>query len=61
MIESKEIISEFKTLIESSGFDLYGICDAKIPQEDKENILTWVREGKHGKMDWYPKNMDLRL
>ncbi|EKT86902.1 tRNA epoxyqueuosine(34) reductase QueG [Leptospira santarosai] len=61
MIESKEIISEFKTLIESSGFDLYGICDAKIPQEDKENILTWVREGKHGKMVWYPKNMDLRL
>lgn len=61
MIESKEIISEFKTLIKNSGFDLYGICDAKIPQEDKENILTWVQEGKHGKMEWYPKNMDLRL
>ncbi|EMY76492.1 epoxyqueuosine reductase [Leptospira weilii serovar Ranarum str. ICFT] len=61
MIESKEIISEFKTLIENSGFDLYGICDAKIPNEDRENILSWVREGKHGKMEWYPKNMDLRL
>ncbi|TGL76271.1 tRNA epoxyqueuosine(34) reductase QueG [Leptospira yasudae] len=61
MIESKEIISEFKTLIERSGFDMYGICDAKIPQEDRENILTWVAEGRHGKMEWYPKNMDLRL
>ncbi|PJZ30577.1 tRNA epoxyqueuosine(34) reductase QueG [Leptospira kmetyi] len=61
MIESKEIISEFKNLIESSGFDLYGICDAKIPQEDRDNILSWVKDGKHGKMEWYPKNMDLRL
>ncbi|EMJ93197.1 tRNA epoxyqueuosine(34) reductase QueG [Leptospira alstonii] len=61
MIESKEIISEFKTLIENCGFDLYGICEAKIPNEDRENILSWVKEGKHGKMEWYPKNMDLRL
>ncbi|EMN38282.1 hypothetical protein LEP1GSC085_2297 [Leptospira interrogans str. L0996] len=36
MIESKEIISEFKTLIEGSGFDLYGICEANIPEEDRE-------------------------
>lgn len=61
MIESKEIISELAPLIEESGFDLYGICDAKIPEEDQKNILTWVQDGKHGKMDWYPKNMDLRL
>ncbi|UOG57901.1 tRNA epoxyqueuosine(34) reductase QueG [Leptospira noguchii] len=61
MIESKEIISEFKTLIEGSGFDLYGICEAKIPEEDRENILLWVNEGNYGKMEWYPKNMDLRL
>lgn len=61
MIESKEIISEFKTLIERSGFDLYGICEAKVPEEDREKILLWVNKGNHGKMEWYPKNMDLRL
>ncbi|PJZ52586.1 tRNA epoxyqueuosine(34) reductase QueG [Leptospira adleri] len=61
MIESKEIISELAPLIEECGFDLYGICEAAIPEEDQKNILTWVKDGKHGKMDWYPKNMDLRL
>lgn len=49
MIESKEIISEFKTLIESSGFDLYGICDAKIPQEDKETFLPGFRKENMGR------------
>ncbi len=61
MIESKEIISELSPLIEECGFDFYGIGEAVIPETDRKNILTWVQEGKHGKMDWYPKNMDLRL
>ncbi|MBM9575744.1 tRNA epoxyqueuosine(34) reductase QueG [Leptospira sp. 201903070] len=61
MIESKEIISELAPLIEECGFDLFGICEAVIPEEDQKNILSWVQEGKHGKMDWYPKNMDLRF
>ncbi|RHX84959.1 tRNA epoxyqueuosine(34) reductase QueG [Leptospira stimsonii] len=61
MIESKELISELSPLIEECGFDFYGISEAVIPETDRKNILTWVQEGKHGKMDWYPKNMDLRL
>ncbi|XDD51992.1 tRNA epoxyqueuosine(34) reductase QueG [Leptospira sp. WS92.C1] len=61
MLESKELISELGGLIETSGFDLYGICKAIIPEEDKSHILSWVEKGKNGKMDWYPKNMDLRL
>ncbi|MBM9499462.1 tRNA epoxyqueuosine(34) reductase QueG [Leptospira sp. 201903071] len=61
MIESKEIISELTPLIEECGFDLFGICEAVIPEEDQRSILAWVEAGKHGKMEWYPKNMDLRL
>ncbi|TGK38608.1 tRNA epoxyqueuosine(34) reductase QueG [Leptospira gomenensis] len=61
MIESKEIISELAEPIENSGFELYGICKAFVPEEDKTKILSWVKNGNHGRMDWYPKNMELRL
>ncbi|MCB1193243.1 MAG: tRNA epoxyqueuosine(34) reductase QueG [Leptospiraceae bacterium] len=44
-----------------SGFDLVGISKAWIPAIDKENIEYWVKNKLYGKMDWFPKNQNLRL
>lgn len=44
-----------------SGFDLVGISKAYIPTIDKENFQTWVTNRLYGKMDWFPKNQNLRL
>ncbi|EMJ96903.1 MULTISPECIES: tRNA epoxyqueuosine(34) reductase QueG [unclassified Leptospira] len=61
LLESKELLDELRDIAEESGFQLFGVAPAFVPSEDKENILHWVREGRHGNMDWYPKNMNLRL
>lgn len=61
LFESKDFLSELREIAKASGFQLLGIAPAKIPELDKERILEWVREGRHGGMEWYPKNMSLRL
>lgn len=60
-MESKELLSELESLVHKNGFQLFGAARAVVPESDKRNILEWVREGRHGNMDWYPRNMKLRL
>ncbi|TGK05563.1 tRNA epoxyqueuosine(34) reductase QueG [Leptospira langatensis] len=61
VLESKELLDELRPIAFANGFQLFGVSPALVPSVDKENILHWVQEGRHGKMDWYPKNMNLRL
>lgn len=37
------------------GFSLVGFTEAKLPEIDQNNILTWISEGRHGSMDWFAK------
>jgi epoxyqueuosine reductase len=48
-------------LIQDSGFPIWGITNASIPDDDKKNILSWVEKKLHGEMLWFEKNMELRL
>lgn len=43
------------------GFDLAGICRAEIPEQDRLNITEWSEKELYGEMEWYPRNMNLRL
>jgi epoxyqueuosine reductase len=43
------------------GFDLCRITEAKIPEEDKQNIKHWISENYHGEMKWYEKNLELKF
>ncbi len=54
---------ESKILSKASecGFDLAGICRAEIPEQDRLNITEWTENKLHGEMEWYPRNMNLRL
>ncbi|HNF25521.1 MAG TPA: tRNA epoxyqueuosine(34) reductase QueG [Leptospiraceae bacterium] len=56
-------MSESKILSQARefGFDLAGVCRAEIPEQDRKNIIEWTEKGLYGEMDWYPKNMNLRL
>ncbi|TGK06289.1 tRNA epoxyqueuosine(34) reductase QueG [Leptospira fletcheri] len=61
ILESKELLSELESLSRKNGFQLCGAAKAKVPDSDRENILEWVNSDLHGGMDWYPRNMQLRL
>ncbi len=45
----------------SAGFELFGVTKAVVPDVDQENIQEWINQKRHGTMDWYVKNMELRL
>ncbi len=61
LFESKELLPDLKDIASKNGFQLIGFTSASVPEKDKENIRLWVEEGRHGGMEWYPKNMPLRL
>jgi epoxyqueuosine reductase len=52
---------EFHSIILSNGFPVWGITKAIVPDEDQQNILSWVKNKYHGEMSWFEKNMELRL
>ena len=54
-------LSKIQSKALDCGFSLFGVVDAVVPERDKENILSWVKQGFSGKMDWYARNQDLRL
>lgn len=56
MIEEK-----IKSIAKEAGFENCRITKAKIPNLDKENILSWVNQNLHGGMNWFEKNLDLKL
>lgn len=60
-MESKELLPELESIAHKNGFQLFGAAKAIVPDVDKRNILEWVQDGRHGKMDWFPRNMKLRL
>lgn len=57
MMEEEEI----KRKALECGFELFGVSDAIVPEKDKENLSEWVNKKLYGKMEWYPRNQDLRL
>lgn len=57
----KEIENQIQAKAIECGFELFGITKAELPIEDKENLNTWIEKKLYGKMDWYPKNNDLRI
>jgi epoxyqueuosine reductase len=54
-------LDSFNQIILDSGFPIWGITNAKIHENDKLNILSWVENKLHGDMQWFEKNMELRL
>ncbi|EPG67444.1 tRNA epoxyqueuosine(34) reductase QueG [Leptospira wolffii] len=61
VFESKELLTELREIAGREGFQLFGAAPAIVPESDKEKIRLWVEEGRHGSMEWYPRNMPLRL
>ncbi|PJZ70137.1 tRNA epoxyqueuosine(34) reductase QueG [Leptospira perolatii] len=61
VLESKELLPDLEKIAFQNGFQLVGAAKALVPNSDKKNILQWVQEGRFGTMNWYPKNMNLRL
>ena len=42
------------------GFDVVGFTDTKIDEQTKNNFKRFLRENRHGNMDWMAKNADRR-
>lgn len=46
---SREVIF---ALARECGFDLAAVTDARIPEQDQEDFRAYIREGRHGDMDY---------
>jgi epoxyqueuosine reductase len=52
--------SAIKDLANTLGFELFGVAKSFIPNIDKENFKSWIKEKLYGTMEWFPKNEELR-
>lgn len=48
-IVSREVIFR---IAGECGFDLAGIADARVPEQDQQDFRLYLREGRHGEMDY---------
>lgn len=57
------IVDKFKiqSIAFESGFHLVGFCSAQIPEQDKQNIIKFVQKKYHGDMEWFSRNLDIKL
>lgn len=56
MLEEK-----IKSISRELGFENCRITKAIIPEQDKQNILNWVKNGLNGEMTWFEKNLPVKL
>jgi len=49
-----------KELALAEGYDLAGICEAKLSQEDISNLREFVSLGHHAGMSWFSKLLEIR-
>jgi epoxyqueuosine reductase len=42
------------------GFALAGVCDAR-PTEREQELLAWLRAGKHGEMGYLARHLEMRV
>jgi epoxyqueuosine reductase len=50
-----------KTLAAETGFDFCGIAAARPLDEDARKLENWLRQGKHGDMQYMEKHFELRV
>ncbi len=43
------------------GFDLVGIAEAKVLDEESTRLKEWLNRGYHGTMNWMEKNFEKRI
>ena len=52
---------KIKKSAKNYSFSHIGIAEAKIYNEDKENLSTWINNDFHAQMDWMKKRIDERI
>ncbi len=51
---------KIKTLGKEVGFDLVGVTRLA-PSQYQTQVEAWLKQGHHGQMDWFGKNLSRRI
>lgn len=61
MDNHEEFLKTLEGKILDSGFQHFGITEAVVSSEDKENIQDFIEQKFYGSMDWFPDRQNIRI
>jgi len=60
-MEKERISLAIKDKGQALGFDLVGISEATFMEQETRDLERWLKEKRHGRMDWMANHFDKRV